>query len=181
MLGGDGRPPMIGYAAVTQAAGAVASMLGGPPSNDRRVQEQLNELLASKSRPELWEVLRLLREFLGGERSGALQYFSERPGLAKAVFQAQVLLGELHAAAAAAAAGAANVRGSSGQHMHARSRMHTTQRARARRGCERRSRSRWVGSTPCTAARTGSMVLAQSKQAQTAARDCIAGGMQVGG
>lgn len=70
-------------------------MLGGAPSSDRRVQDQLNELLASKSRPELWEVLRLLREFLGGDRAAAKQYFAERPGLTKAVFQAQVLLGEL--------------------------------------------------------------------------------------
>jgi hypothetical protein len=85
---------MIGYAAASQSAQQVTAMLGGPPASDRRVQDQLNELLASKSRPELWEVLRLLKEFLGGDRQAASQYFSERPGLTKAVFQAQVLLGE---------------------------------------------------------------------------------------
>ncbi|KAF6251415.1 hypothetical protein COO60DRAFT_1560224 [Scenedesmus sp. NREL 46B-D3] len=85
---------MIGYAAATQSAQQVSAMLGGPPASDRRVQDQLNELLASKSRPELWEVLRLLKEFLGGDRQAASQYFAERPGLTKAVFQAQVLLGE---------------------------------------------------------------------------------------
>eukprot|EP00882_Tetradesmus_deserticola_P021120 GHRQ01022856.1.p2 GENE.GHRQ01022856.1~~GHRQ01022856.1.p2 ORF type:complete len:170 (+),score=57.62 GHRQ01022856.1:762-1271(+) len=85
---------MIGYAAATQSAAQVSAMLGGPPASDRRVQDQLNELLASKSRPELWEVLRLLKEFLGGDRQAASQYFAERPGLTKAVFQAQVLLGE---------------------------------------------------------------------------------------
>jgi hypothetical protein len=85
---------MIGYAAASQSATQVAAMLGGPPASDRRVQDQLNELLASKSRPELWEVLRLLKEFLGGDRQAASQYFAERPGLTKAVFQAQVLLGE---------------------------------------------------------------------------------------
>jgi hypothetical protein len=85
---------MIGYAAASQSAQQVTAMLGGPPASDRRVQDQLNELLASKSRPELWEVLRLLKEFLGGDRQAASQYFGERPGLTKAVFQAQVLLGE---------------------------------------------------------------------------------------
>lgn len=86
---------LIGFAAAAQSAQQVAGLLGGPPSNDRRVQDQLNELLASKSRPELWEVLRLLKEFLGGDRAAARSYFAERPALAKAVFQAQVLLGEL--------------------------------------------------------------------------------------
>eukprot|EP00775_Hariotina_reticulata_P009623 gene9623-9784_t len=84
---------LIGFAAAAQSAQQVAGLLGGPPSNDRRVQDQLNELLASKSRPELWEVLRLLKEFLGGDRAAARSYFAERPALAKAVFQAQVLLG----------------------------------------------------------------------------------------
>jgi hypothetical protein len=93
--GGGGRDArMIGYAAASQSAQQVTAMLGGPPASDRRVQDQLNELLASKSRPELWEVLRLLKEFLGGDRQAASQYFAERPGLTKAVFQAQVLLGE---------------------------------------------------------------------------------------
>jgi hypothetical protein len=92
--GGGGGARMIGYAAASQSAAQVTAMLGGPPASDRRVQDQLNELLASKSRPELWEVLRLLKEFLGGDRQAASQYFAERPGLTKAVFQAQVLLGE---------------------------------------------------------------------------------------
>lgn len=91
---------MIGYAAASQSAQAVSALLGGPPASDRRVQDQLNELLASKSRPELWEVLRLLKEFLGGDRAAASQYFAERPGLTKAVFQAQVLLGEFRSAGA---------------------------------------------------------------------------------
>eukprot|EP00879_Flechtneria_rotunda_P021252 GHRR01022389.1.p1 GENE.GHRR01022389.1~~GHRR01022389.1.p1 ORF type:complete len:258 (+),score=67.30 GHRR01022389.1:910-1683(+) len=85
---------MIGFAAASQSAQQVASMLGGPASSDRRVQDQLNELLAAKSKPDLWEVLRLLKEFLGGDKEAAKRYFADRPGLTKAVFQAQVLLGE---------------------------------------------------------------------------------------
>uniref|UniRef100_A0A383VJU0 RRM domain-containing protein n=1 Tax=Tetradesmus obliquus TaxID=3088 RepID=A0A383VJU0_TETOB len=100
---GGGGARMIGYAAASQSAQAVSALLGGPPASDRRVQDQLNELLASKSRPELWEVLRLLKEFLGGDRAAASQYFAERPGLTKAVFQAQVLLGMVKPPPAAAA------------------------------------------------------------------------------
>lgn len=54
----------------------------------------LNDLLASKSRPELWEAMRLFKEMHGGDRNAAKAWFAERPALTKAVFQAQVLLGE---------------------------------------------------------------------------------------
>lgn len=54
----------------------------------------LNDLLGSKSRAELWEVMRMLKDHVGGDRNVAKAFFSERPGLTKAVFQAQVLLGE---------------------------------------------------------------------------------------
>lgn len=67
-------------------------------------QEQLNDLLASKSKPELWEVLRHLKEFLQADRATAHHYFSERPGLSKVVFQAQVLLGECAGLCSAGAA-----------------------------------------------------------------------------
>jgi len=98
--GGAGGPPPrshhppIGMPAAQQSAAQVSSLLGGPPSSDRRIQDMLNDLLGSKSRPELWEVMRSLKEFLGGDRNVAKAFFAERPGLTKAVFQAQVLLGE---------------------------------------------------------------------------------------
>lgn len=88
------HPPPIGMPAAQQSAAQVSSLLGGPPSSDRRIQDMLNDLLGSKSRPELWEVMRSLKEFLGGDRNVAKAFFAERPGLTKAVFQAQVLLGE---------------------------------------------------------------------------------------
>lgn len=91
----DGGGRMIGYATAAQSAQQVAGMLGGAAANDRRMQDQLNELLASKRASELWEVLRLLRDQFGGDRQAAVNWFAERPGVAKAVFQAQVLLGEL--------------------------------------------------------------------------------------
>jgi hypothetical protein len=82
-------------AAAQQSAAQVSSLLGGTPASDRRIQDMLNDLLASKSRAELWEVMRMLKNFLGGDREAAKQFFAERPGLTKAVFQTQVLLGEL--------------------------------------------------------------------------------------
>lgn len=81
-------------AAAQQSAAQVSSLLGGTPASDRRIQDMLNDLLASKSRAELWEVMRMLKTFLGGDREAAKQFFAERPGLTKAVFQTQVLLGE---------------------------------------------------------------------------------------
>lgn len=94
---GPGYPP-IGMAAAQQSAAQVSSLLGGTPASDRRIQDMLNDLLASKSRAELWEVMRMLKNFLGGDKEAAKQFFAERPGLTKAVFQTQVLLGECAAA-----------------------------------------------------------------------------------
>jgi hypothetical protein len=85
-------------AAAQQSAAQVSSLLGGTPASDRRIQDMLNDLLASKSRAELWEVMRMLKNFLGGDKEAAKQFFAERPGLTKAVFQTQVLLGECGAA-----------------------------------------------------------------------------------
>lgn len=95
---GPGYPP-IGMASAQQSAAQVSSLLGGTPASDRRIQDMLNDLLASKSRAELWEVMRMLKNFLGGDKEAAKQFFAERPGLTKAVFQTQVLLGEWCAAA----------------------------------------------------------------------------------
>lgn len=89
---GPGYPP-IGMAAAQQSAAQVSSLLGGTPASDRRIQDMLNDLLANKSRAELWEVMRMLKNFLGGDKEAAKQFFAERPGLTKAVFQTQVLLG----------------------------------------------------------------------------------------
>lgn len=86
-------------AAAQQSAAQVSSLLGGTPASDRRIQDMLNDLLASKGRAELWEVMRMLKNFLGGDKEAAKQFFAERPGLTKAVFQTQVLLGEWCAAA----------------------------------------------------------------------------------
>jgi hypothetical protein len=36
----------------------------------------------------------MLKDLFGGDRNAAKAWFAERPGLSKAVFQAQVLLGE---------------------------------------------------------------------------------------
>eukprot|EP00878_Enallax_costatus_P013429 GHUV01014043.1.p1 GENE.GHUV01014043.1~~GHUV01014043.1.p1 ORF type:complete len:437 (+),score=157.78 GHUV01014043.1:131-1441(+) len=102
---------MIGYAAAAQSAQQVAGMLGGTPASDRRTQDQLNELLAAKRAPELWEVLRLLRDQFGGDRQAAVNWFAERPGVAKAVFQAQVLLGMVKPPSAGPGVGAAAAAG----------------------------------------------------------------------
>jgi hypothetical protein len=90
---GPAYPP-IGIAAAQHSAVQVSQLLGGTPASDRRIQDQLNDLLGSKSRAELWEVMRMLKDLFGGDRNAAKAWFAERPGLSKAVFQAQVLLGE---------------------------------------------------------------------------------------
>jgi hypothetical protein len=90
---GPAYPP-IGLAAAQHSAVQVSQLLGGTPASDRRIQDQLNDLLGSKSRAELWEVMRMLKDLFGGDRNAAKAWFAERPGLSKAVFQAQVLLGE---------------------------------------------------------------------------------------
>lgn len=87
------RGPMLGYPAAAAAAASYAALLGGPPSSDPRAQEQLNELLGAQNRAGLWEVLRQLREFLGPDKAGAHAYLADRPGLGKALLQAQILLG----------------------------------------------------------------------------------------
>jgi len=110
---GGGRP--IGSVAAQQSAAAVAQLLGAPPSTDREVQEGVDRVFAGMSRRDLWEVLRELRgaAFSGGggngngnghgappplpDRHRAAAFFAERPGLTKAVFQAQVLLGLVQA------------------------------------------------------------------------------------
>jgi hypothetical protein len=107
--GGGGRP--IGAVAAQQSAAAVAQLLGAPPATDREVQEGVDRVFAGMSRRDLWEVLRELRDVAFGgpapppgapppppqDRRRAAAFFAERPGLAKAVFQAQVLLGLVQA------------------------------------------------------------------------------------
>lgn len=102
---GGGRP--VGAVAAQQSAAAVAQLLGAPPSTDREVQEGVDRVFAGMSRRDLWEVLRELRDVAFGgslgpnapppDRHRAAAFFAERPGLTKAVFQAQVLLGLVQA------------------------------------------------------------------------------------
>jgi cleavage stimulation factor subunit 2 len=100
--GGAPRGRPMGQVAAQQSAAAVAQLLGAPPATDREVQEGVDRVFAGMSRRELWEVLRELKDvaFGGGGAGGAgaaAAFFAERPGLTKAVFQAQVLLGLVQA------------------------------------------------------------------------------------
>ena len=83
------------------SASQVAALIGGTPSNDRETQERLNKLFASMTRAQLWEVMREVKTTVCRDRAQAKQYFLERPSLAKALFQAQVLLGMVKAPSAA--------------------------------------------------------------------------------
>jgi hypothetical protein len=95
--GGGGGGGTIGYNAASMSASQVAALIGGTPSNDRDTQERLNKLFASMTRAQLWEVMREVKTTVCRDKAQAKQYFLERPSLAKALFQAQVLLGMVKA------------------------------------------------------------------------------------
>lgn len=83
----------IGRAAADSASATVAQLLGGPPSLDREVQEQLNTAFANLSKAQLYDVMRDMKSLVAGDRAGARQYFLDRPWLTKVLFQGQILLG----------------------------------------------------------------------------------------
>lgn len=94
----DRRPApnekLIGNQAAAMSAAQVTALLGGPASNDREVQEQVNKAFAAMSKAQLYEVMREIKNLITQDKPGARQYFADRPGLTKALFQGQILLGE---------------------------------------------------------------------------------------
>lgn len=102
--GGDGgRPPPgpqgvpMGMQAAAMSAQQVRALLNGSASSDPEVQEQLNAAFASMSRVQLYDIMREMKGLIAQDRGGAIQYFAERPGLTKALFQGQILLGMVKA------------------------------------------------------------------------------------